>query len=377
MAAAGPLHAARVAEDLAIGTVVVPPHAGVLSASGLLLSDHVHYRTRTRRLAVSDANMGAIRETVEALQAEARDYLAALGIEAEADFDRVLEMRYPGQAFEVPVPLSGMDLDRLRAEELARLFGEAHRRVFEFAKPHGDPVEVVSFRVGVRAPPPPMPSMGRAPGERPGRAPQRPADRTRRGARGRAAHPRGTRPGRDSGAAADRRRQRDDLRPAGLDGRRRRARQCDPEERGRPMKVSPVDQAVITQALIAAADEMGIKLIRSAHSPVVREAQDCSAAILDRKGRVVAQADLIPIQLGSVTHTFRACLEHHPLETLREGDFLVNNDPYAGGQHLPDIFLFSPIFLEGALVGVTATVVHHIDLGRRRARPQPGRRRRA
>ena len=129
------------------------------------------------------------------------------------------------------------------------------------------------------------------------------------------------------------------------------------------MNVSPVDQAVITQALVAAADEMGIKLIRSAHSPVVREAQDCSAAVLDRTGRVVSQADLIPIQLGSVTRTFRACLEHHPLETLEYGDFLINNDPYSGGQHLPDIFLFSPIFLDGALVGVTATVVHHIDLG--------------
>jgi N-methylhydantoinase B len=129
------------------------------------------------------------------------------------------------------------------------------------------------------------------------------------------------------------------------------------------MAVSPVDQAVITRALIAAADEMGVKLIRSAHSPVVREAQDCSAAIMDREGRVVAQADLIPIQLGSVTHTFRACLELHPLDTLEEGDFLINNDPYAGGQHLPDIFLFSPIFLDGTLIGVTATVVHHIDLG--------------
>ncbi len=127
--------------------------------------------------------------------------------------------------------------------------------------------------------------------------------------------------------------------------------------------VSPLDRAVITRALVAAAGEMGAKLVRSAHSPVVREAQDCSAAILDREGRVVAQAELIPIQLGSVTHTFRACLERHPLDTLREGDFLINNDPYSGGQHLPDIFLFSPIFLDGALIGVTATVVHHIDLG--------------
>ena len=112
------------------------------------------------------------------------------------------------------------------------------------------------------------------------------------------------------------------------------------------MIVTPVDQAVITRALIAAADEMGVKLIRSAHSPVVREAQDCSAAILDKFGRVVAQAELIPIQLGSITHTFKACLEHHPLDTLCDGDFLINNDPYSGGQHLPDIFLFTPVFLK-------------------------------
>ena len=128
------------------------------------------------------------------------------------------------------------------------------------------------------------------------------------------------------------------------------------------MIVTPVDQAVITRALIAAADEMGVKLIRSAHSPVVREAQDCSAAILDKFGRVVAQAELIPIQLGSITHTFKACLEYHPLDTLSDGDFLINNDPYSGGQHLPDIFLFTPVFLKNELIGVTATVVHHIDL---------------
>ena len=158
---AGPLHAARVAEDLAIETVVVPPNAGVLSASGLLLSDHVHYRTRTRRLAVSEANMADIRGTVEMLQAQARDHLAGLGIETEGDFDRVLEMRYLGQAFEVPVSLSDPDLDKLRARDLVARFGEAHRRIFEFAKPHGDPVEVVSFRVGVKAPPPPMPAIRR------------------------------------------------------------------------------------------------------------------------------------------------------------------------------------------------------------------------
>ena len=105
--------------------------------------------------------MSDIRGTVEMLQAEARDYLAGLGIETQAHFDRVLEMRYLGQAFEIPVSLSDPDLEQVRAEDLVALFGEAHRRIFEFAKPHGDPVEVVSFRVGAKAPPPPMPAIRR------------------------------------------------------------------------------------------------------------------------------------------------------------------------------------------------------------------------
>lgn len=127
--------------------------------------------------------------------------------------------------------------------------------------------------------------------------------------------------------------------------------------------VSAVDQAIITQALIAAAHEMGVKLIRSAHSTIVREAEDCSSAILDAKGNVVAQSELIPLQLGSIAHTFGPCAKITPPETLQEGDFYITNDPYNGGQHLPDVFLFSPIFIAGRLIGFSATVAHHIDLG--------------
>jgi N-methylhydantoinase B len=127
--------------------------------------------------------------------------------------------------------------------------------------------------------------------------------------------------------------------------------------------VSPADQAVISQGLIAAAREMGAKLIRSAYSPIVREASDCAAALLDRHGNVVAQAELIPMQLGSIGATFKPCAELFPPETLEEGDFYINNDPFHGGQHLPDVCLFSPIFIDGTLVGFSATVAHHLDLG--------------
>jgi N-methylhydantoinase B len=129
------------------------------------------------------------------------------------------------------------------------------------------------------------------------------------------------------------------------------------------MAMDPVDQAVISQGLIAAAREMGVKLVRSAYSPVVREANDCSAALLDRYGNVVAQAELIPMQLGPIGATFKPCADLFPPEELVEGDFYINNDPFEGGQHLQDVFLFSPIFFDGELVGFGASVAHHLDLG--------------
>jgi N-methylhydantoinase B len=129
------------------------------------------------------------------------------------------------------------------------------------------------------------------------------------------------------------------------------------------MALNPTDYAVISQALIAATHEMGAKLIRSAYSTIVRDASDASSALLDRDGQAVAQAELLIQQLGSLSATFGPCAEHHPVDTLVEGDFYINNDPFHGGQHLPDVFIFSPIFFEGELMGFGATVAHHIDIG--------------
>jgi N-methylhydantoinase B len=129
------------------------------------------------------------------------------------------------------------------------------------------------------------------------------------------------------------------------------------------MILDPVDYAVISQALMAAGREMGVKLIRSSYSNIVREAQDGSAALFDRLGNVVAQAELIPMQLGPMSDIFRACAAVIPPETLKPGDFYINNDPYQGGQHLQDVFIYSPIFVEGELVGFAGSVSHHLDLG--------------
>lgn len=127
--------------------------------------------------------------------------------------------------------------------------------------------------------------------------------------------------------------------------------------------LDPVDYAVISQGLIAAAREMGAKLIRSSYSTIIREAADASAALFDRDGNVIAQAELIPMQLGTMSDIFRSCMVRHPVEEVTEGSFYITNDPYSGGQHLQDVFIYSPVFVEGRLFAFAGTVAHHLDLG--------------
>lgn len=153
---AGPLHAARVAEDLGVGTVVVPSNAGVLSAAGLLMSDYVHYRARSGKIMLTETGVQQIRETVDALQTEIETYLAQVGITETLEFTRLLEMRYVGQAFEVTVTLPDGSLDNLTDTMVAELFAEQHHRIFEFSKPSDQPVEIVSVRLGARTPSVPL-----------------------------------------------------------------------------------------------------------------------------------------------------------------------------------------------------------------------------
>jgi N-methylhydantoinase B len=126
--------------------------------------------------------------------------------------------------------------------------------------------------------------------------------------------------------------------------------------------IDPATFAVLTRNFVAIAREMSTNLIHSAYSPVIREAADASTAFLDHRGRVIAQAENIPLHLNSIPPSFAACLER--FGTPESGDEVwINNDPYSGGQHLSDIFLFSPVFYGEDLIGYTASVGHYIDLG--------------
>jgi N-methylhydantoinase B len=128
--------------------------------------------------------------------------------------------------------------------------------------------------------------------------------------------------------------------------------------------ISPADQAVIGQALLSAAREMGATLWRSAFSPIVRDGKDASTGIMDATGAAVAQSDeLIPILVGSLSVTLRSCMRETPPQSLREGDFYITNHPYRGAHHLSDILIFMPFFAEGRILGYVAAVAHHLDVG--------------
>ena len=147
---AGPLHAARIAEELEIDTFLVPMNAGVWSAAGLLMADHVHYRSHTRRTRLEEAAVETVKSILSELADEAVGHLEQAGVKGETRFEYILEMRYVGQAFELSVPIH-IDLDELNFSYLVEAFRDVHHRVFEFSKPPDKPAEIVSFRVGVHA----------------------------------------------------------------------------------------------------------------------------------------------------------------------------------------------------------------------------------
>jgi N-methylhydantoinase B len=128
--------------------------------------------------------------------------------------------------------------------------------------------------------------------------------------------------------------------------------------------LDPVTQEIVGNALASIADEMATTIFRTAHSTVVRDGMDFSAALCDANGETVAQAVTVPFHLGSVPHAM-ACLLARWGDRMRPGDVFVMNDPFDGGIHLQDIFVFKPVYFDGGLIGFATTTAHHADVGGR------------
>lgn len=128
------------------------------------------------------------------------------------------------------------------------------------------------------------------------------------------------------------------------------------------LRVDPVTFQIVNGALIAATRAMAAILQRAARSTIIRETQDFSTALFDAKGSLAAQSEAIPLHLHSLSYSLGFCLADFPAETLEADDVLVVNDPYHGGQHLPDIQVFAPVVHEGVVVGFVGNLAHHTDI---------------
>lgn len=123
---------------------------------------------------------------------------------------------------------------------------------------------------------------------------------------------------------------------------------------------------VISNKLGSVADEMSVVLIRSSVSTNIKEREDCSTSVFDGAGRVLYQAENIPLHLGSLQGMVSAVAERYG-DDMRPGDMFIGNDPYeGGGTHLPDIVLIAPVFFESRRVGFVANLGHHADFVQRR-----------
>jgi N-methylhydantoinase A len=149
---AGPLHAARIAEELGIATIVVPPNAGVISAYGLVASDYTKFDAVTRKMKLDEASAKEAGRIFGEIRRRLADQFSDMKLPGELSYTHTLDMRFVGQAFEVGVEIPAERLASLDATYLSELFADAHHRTFMHGATLDRPVEIVTLRVGATLP---------------------------------------------------------------------------------------------------------------------------------------------------------------------------------------------------------------------------------
>lgn len=128
--------------------------------------------------------------------------------------------------------------------------------------------------------------------------------------------------------------------------------------------IDPITFAVVKNAMDSIVDEVAYTVLRTARSEIVKDVMDYSAAICDRHGQMIAQAKTIALHLGAIPEAMAQVRLRYG-DNLQPGDAIIVNDPYQGGMHLPDIFMFAPFFYKGEIEGYSVVICHHTDVGGR------------
>ena len=130
------------------------------------------------------------------------------------------------------------------------------------------------------------------------------------------------------------------------------------------MQRDPITRELVKNALATVADNMVVTVVRTARSQVVKQSMDFSTAICDPQGEMVTQGLSLPMHLGAIMPALGGVLKAYG-DDVQPGDIFINNDPYEGASHLPDIFLFKPVFAGDVHMGFLCVIAHHTDIGGR------------
>ena len=130
------------------------------------------------------------------------------------------------------------------------------------------------------------------------------------------------------------------------------------------LRVDPVTFELIKNGLSVLCDEMALTMARAGYSPVIREMLDFTTALLTPEGEVMAQGRTNALHLGSIMYALEG-IRNKFGDEMRPGDLFVNNDPYEGGSHLPDLFILKPLFFDGQLAAFVGAEAHMSDMGGR------------
>jgi len=371
---AGPLHAARLAEKLAIDRIIVPHNAGVGSAIGFLLAPVAYEVARSCYMRLDAFDTAPLNAVFEAMAREAAAVVHLGAPQGDTTEKRYAYARYVGQGHEVKIEIPARPFGDRDGQAIHAAFETKYGAQYGRAVP-GLAVEVLTWSLTLSAPSPAVADAAPAP---PG-----PREAEAQGVRAI------NLPGRD-GAADARIFAREDLAPGdrlagpaaiseaqtttmvpdGFTARINRYgdivldRVAVGAAAGGVVPAGAVRNQILWDRMIAIVEEQAQSIIRTAFSTTVREAGDLSAGLFDLGGRMLAQAVTgTPGHVNAMAASVNFFLERYPVPTMAEGDVFVTNDPWHGTGHLFDFTVVSPVFMNDGAVALFASTVHVVDIG--------------
>jgi 5-oxoprolinase (ATP-hydrolysing) len=382
---AAPLHAARVAEKLGIGKVVIPGNAGVGSAFGFLLAPVAYEVVRSRYMRLSDFDASGANDLMAEMYDEAELVVRLGAPDAELVTQRHAFMRYVGQGHEIKVSLPERAFEERDAEALHAAFEKAYSEQYGRVVP-GLAVEILTWTLTLSAPSETQLAISSE------AAPTAPQAVDAYGVRGLLQPGRGDKPAEASlyrrvdlsagagltGPAALVEEQTTTIVPSGFSalinpmGDIVLTRDADAGAAASDL-AEDIRRQVVWDRMISVVEEQAQALIRTAFSTSVREAGDLSAGIFDTDGRMLAQAVTgTPGHVNAMAASVAFFLEKYPIDTMAEGDVYLTNDPWMGTGHLFDFTVVTPAFRKGKAVALFASTVHVVDIGGRGFGPDAG-----